>query len=347
MPESLIVPNGALPDIRPSDEKKKDYIADEVASVAAVVTFKNPKITKLTGTVYDQWYTSSCVLHGFYTQLEYEGIVPAKGMSQLRAYRKRVNYPQPGTGGVDGYMKIKAGQNYNADAPVTTGMAEMTANAMPYVEGLKLISDFDFLQYLDSAGNLKLNGVVPDVAAGKAVSIFIYADENEWAQEYVTIKNPTLTPDKAYVRHCVCIVPKGDFTENGRQWLAIHDSAKFGGRHLRYIRDDFFFKRCYFAAKVVKTGDFPPLPPIPQKPTIAVKLGERGEAVRVLQAYLAERKFLEAQYITGLYGQLTSKAVLWWQLYHHEKFNSSIPELLTLKGENFGPQSLKVVQQVS
>ncbi len=249
-----IISNGALPDTRPDAEKAKDFNAADVMTAGAVPTFAHPKPLVLGATVYSQEYTSSCVPHGFYTQLEYEHIVPASGMSQLRAYRKRINYPNPGSDAVDLYTKIKNGQSVNSDAPVVPNMNDAMANLMQIVLGESLIADFNYYSFTDYA-------LVPAaVASGKAVAIFIYATEDEWAQEYVTVKTPNLNIQTAYIRHCVCIMPNGDFTENGQQWLAVHDSAGFANRHLRYISYDFLLKRAYYASQVFIKGTIPPPP---------------------------------------------------------------------------------------
>jgi hypothetical protein len=76
----------------------------------------------------------------------------------------------------------------------------------------------------------------------------------------------------------------------------------------------------------------------------AVKLGDKGQAVLNLQGFLVEKGFLERKFITGNYLGLTAKAVMWFQLYHHDMFDIEIPEILDLKGEWFGAQSVKVAK---
>lgn len=341
-PFKKIVPDAALVDSRPEAEQKKDYKVDEV-KIAGASPFRNSRPRKLGATEYSQEYTSSCVPHGFYTQLEYEGFVsPAPhGLSQLLSYRKRSNYPNPGSIAVDMYTQIRGGQSPNSQAPVTNGMREAEANALPYTKGSTLIKDFNYFQFTD------LTQIPSAIAAGKAVAIFIYATNSEWSREYVTVRDPNLTIGNAYVRHCVCIMPNGDFEKNGEPWLAVHDSAAFGGRHLRYISLDFLLKRCYFAATVVAKEEVEQPPVIvDQAPTIACNLGDRGNAVSLLQGYLITNGYLEPQYNTGYYGALTAKAVLWFQLYNHKKFTADIPQLLEWGGEYWGTQSINAIKNV-
>lgn len=336
-----IISRDALPDNRPQNLKEKDYSTEEIAMAVAVEPFKNEKITKLTTTVYNQWYVGSCVPHGIYAQLEYEGI--AKDKSQLRAYRKRINYPQAGSIGVDMYDQIKGGQS--DDFPTPVGFTEAQATAMPYIVGTKTIKDFKYYQYIDKkTGKLVLDNVPADIASGKAVAIFIFASDEEWSQEYVEIKDDVKI-ENAEVRHCVCIIPKGDFMENGKKWLAVHDSAAFGGRHLRYISLEFFLARTYFAAKVLIAGEVVPVEPQPiGKPMTVCELGDRGDAVKALQNFLINEGKLESQYLTGYYGSLTAKAVLWWQLEHWDKFTSNVPQLLDWAGKYWGNQSIAIIK---
>jgi hypothetical protein len=88
----------------------------------------------------------------------------------------------------------------------------------------------------------------------------------------------------------------------------------------------------------------PPAPPMLGNPTVPCKLNDKGQDVLNLQSFLIKGKFLEPQYLTGFYGNLTAKAVLWWQLYNHKKFTPPIPDLLALKGESWGPQSIAALK---
>lgn len=285
MDPQKIVSDSALPDTRPYEKRVKDYPGEYVT--AAAPTFGNPKPTTLGATVYSQWYVGSCVPHGFYTQLEYEGILPPGNCSQLRAYRKRYSYPIPGAQMSDMYDKIRAGQSTNAEAPTTVGMTEDMATAMPLVAGSKIIQEFNYYPFTD------YTFVPAAVAAGKAVAIFIYATEDEWSQEYVKIKTPTLNISEAYVRHCVCLMPKGDFFEAGEKWLAVHDSAAFGNRHLRYISLDFFLKRCFAAAQVYKKGTIPPPPSFTYNFTKQLKYNSPANDPKEVKAMQQALQFLK------------------------------------------------------
>ncbi len=341
MPETNIIPNGALIDDRPAELKQKDYKAEDLLIAAAALPFGNAKPTALGATLYSQWYTSSCVPHGFLTQLEYEGIVPKTGLSQLRAYRKRLNYPNPGSGAVDIYSQIRDGHNENSNAPVTPNMNEVAANAMAYLRGAKLIPEFNYYGFDDFS-------LVPQsVAAGKAIAIFIFATEEEWSQEYVTIRKPDLNIMDAYVRHCVCVIPKGDFTENGEKWLAVQDSAAFGNRHLRYVRLDFFLKRCYYASQVYIKGAAPVPPTFQytfkkqlryQSPTNdANEVKQMQRALQVLKRPKTSTPYMIAG-LFGPFGPQTKKALGDFQTDNGIKDPDG-------QGTNFGPQTRKKMNE--
>lgn len=344
--EEKIVSIDALEDTRPVVLKEKDYSTEELASdtAAAIKPFQNERPLKVTATEYNQWYVGSCVPHGFWTQLEYEGIIDKSfNPSQLRSYRKRSNYPAPGSNGVDMYLKIQEGQSN--DFPTPEKFREAQATAMPLIVGTKQIKDFKFFQYLDKATFKILYDAIPvDIALGKAVTIFVYASDDEWSQRYVEAKDE-VSIGSAEVRHCVCVIPKGDFTKDGKRWLTVQDSAKFGKLGMRYLEFDTFFKsRVYFAAKVYLTEAIPKPEPVPTpKPTVACQLNDKNAAVLALQNFLIQEGKLKAEYATGFYGALTAKAVLWWQLENWNKFTSTIPELLDLGGKNWGPQSISII----
>ncbi len=347
-----IISQDALPDSRPVVQQEKDYSTQEIASTGVgVEVFKNKQIKKFSIAEFNQWYVGSCVPHGFITQLIYEGVITeeqAKGMF-LRVYRKRFNYPGAGSNGVDMFNQIRSGQS--TDFPTPEKFREAMANAMPYILGTKLIKDFNFFLYQDKKTYKWLVDDIPaDIAAGKAVSIFFWATDEEWSKEYVEVidANYPLNADSE-VRHCVCLVPKGDFTKDGKRWLTVQDSAKFGKRGMRYVEFDLFLKsRLYFAAKVYAAGDIPVPPPVVAvDPILPCEQGDRGDAVLALQNFLIKESKLGSEFATGYYGAITAKAVLWWQLEHWNDFTSNIPTLLDWGGKYWGNQSIEVFKKLN
>jgi len=338
-----------LIDTRPQKEKRKDLVADEVMLPRSATPFIETEPRELTATVYSQEQTSSCVPHGFLTALEYEGLIPVGAISQLRAYRKRANFPNPGSGAVDMWNKILDGQSPLQEAPVTPRMTEAMANAMQLIKGDPLIKPFRYFSfdklYYYTKNTQDNYRVAVAVASGKAVPIFIFATYDEWAREWVTVRTKGLKGNEAEVSHCVTIIPYGTFVKNGKRWFTIHDSAPFGGYHKRHVEfDEFFMERGFYAGEVFPI-EAPVTPPIllPVLPTALCKRGDRGNPVRDLQTYLISNGYLEPQYNTGFYGRLTADAVLWWQLERWDKFDVKIPQLLAWKGEYWGHGSIAII----
>lgn len=342
MDEDRIVLNAAIP----AEAPKSAYKDEELplpAGAASITPFKHKRPTKLGVTDFNQWYTSSCVFHAFLTALEYMGIITKETLkSQLRAYRKRINYPNEGSIGYDAWDQIRSGVSPLADFPTPEKMRESAANAMKLVMGDPVLKDkFNYFDITD------YSRIATYVASGKAVPIFIYATEDEWEKEYVDIEDDNLQIQNAQVRHAITIMPEGDFTEDGVQRFAVHDSAKFGKRGLRYLSLEFVLKRCYYAARIESKAD--PIvvePPVVDRiPDVKCQLNDRGENVLALQRFLYDQGKLNAEYITGFYGALTAKAVLWYQLENWQKFTSKIPEILDWKGEYWGDQSIATLNK--
>ena len=340
MDENLIVSNAAIPAEAPKTQYKDDEIAG--AAETPVEPFKHERIKELTASVFNQWYTSSCVFHAFLTALEYLGIITKEQVkSQLLAYRRRINFPNEGSIAYDAWDVIRNGVSAYKDGPTLEKMTEAAANAMKIVMGLPVLKDlfnhFEITDYSRVAGY---------VAQGKPVPVFIYATKAEWAQEYVEILDPNLKIESAAVRHAVTLIPKGDFTKNGISYFSTHDSAKFGNRHLRYVPNDFILKRSYYAARLEKKDEPVVVPPpvVDRLPDVAVKLNDKGNDVLALQRFLFDQGKLDAQYITGFYGPVTARAVLWYQLEKWQRFPAGIPQLLDWKGEYWGDQSIATIQ---
>jgi len=344
-----IISNSALPDTRPDSEKVKDYSTSEIlTSGKEVVPFENKQIKKLALEEINQWYAGSCVPHAFLIQLEYENISP-KNISRLRNYRKRSNFPQPGSIGINTYDNIRKG--LSNDFPTPARFTEEDATNMPYVLGEPmLLRDFNYYLYINSRTHSIEPEIIPiDIAKGKAVTIFIYATNDEWSREFVENTDTSVTLNNAYIRHAVCLVPKGDFTKNGKRWLAVHDSANFGGRFLRYISYEFLVDRVYFGAKVHAKDEVlvEPVEVVSDKAYLYCEFGNKGDSVLKLQTMLSNAGKLEKKFITGFYGALTAKAVLWWQLENWNLFTSSIPALLEMKGHFWGSQSTNALKKIN
>lgn len=337
--------NGVTEDVRSEKEKIKDWDSRELTLGATT----GKKITKLPAKLYDQMGTSACTAHAYLTMLEYNGVLTLP-VSRFTLYRKRNVYPAAGSNIVD--LILKSHPKFNPAGGLTkyddiihpSRLTEAWANTVPYLVGAQLSADFE---YYTAKTYSDLERIVN---SGLAVTIGFYSTNAEWRKEYVEETATITNPFAAAVRHQVTLIPNGAFTENGKLWFSVHDSAGFGGRFLRYVTLSFIQNRRInqpIFAIPANTAPVPPPPVLDAKPLVPVRLEDRGRDVENLQAYLAKRGYLEPRYVTGYYGQLTSKAVLWFQLYHHDKMTSKIPELLDLKGYWWGAQSINLVNTLN
>lgn len=336
--------NGVTEDVRSDKEKIKDWDSREITLGAT----EGKKITQLPIRLYDQMGTSACTAHAYLSMLEYNRVLNVP-VSRFALYRKRSIYPAGGSNITDLILKSDpafsslGGLTKYDDIIHPSNLTEAWANTVPYLLGSKIADGFDYYTIKDFEDLERI------VNSGLAVTFGFYSTNAEWRAEYVEEKTVITNPFSAQVRHQATLIPRGAFWENGKLWFSVHDSAGFGGRFLRYATLSFVKNRKInqpvFA--IPKEAIQIPQPPlIDVKPLVAVNLEDRGQAVENLQAYLAKRGFLDTKNITGYYGALTSKAVLWFQLYYHDMFNDNIPELLALKGQWWGKQSIEVVNKI-
>ncbi len=75
--------------------------------------------------------------------------------------------------------------------------------------------------------------------------------------------------------------------------------------------------------------------------------GEKGKKVESLQAYLYAEGDNTMRNVDGVYGPMTSRAVLRWHLKHQKLMGTSVSRLKRLKGNYFGPVSIRAWKKLS
>jgi hypothetical protein len=332
--------NGIIEDQRSDSEKAKDWDSREIALGSGT----GSKITKIPIKVYDQQGTSSCTAHAILSMMEYNQVLK-KEVSRYPLYRKRFNFPFEGSNATDLIQKSHSEHNQQGGLTLYDNLAhplnltEVWANSLPFIIGKDITVSFNYFTIRD------WDTLESTVNSGVAVTLAFYSTVSEWSREWVEERD-IVTPNNAKVRHQVTLIPKGAFRENGKLWFSVHDSAKFGNRHLRYATLDFFKNRVIVQPQFAIPKELAVEPPKVNKTLSAVKLGDKGQAVTNLQGFLADKGFLERRFVTGFFGPITSAALLHFQLYYHQEFDNSIPELLKMKGEYFGPQSIEVAKSI-
>lgn len=299
---------GLLPDTRTPLEKGKDWLHEEVATKSRVIKFvtKNEADEQERYYNYDQKRTSSCVANALALQVN---ILTNLIGSPMFIYRNRSNYSGEGMIGENaGNILDKKGIPQYDLLPNT--ITESEANAIEITDELSREalknSGYNYFSLQDKS---YLN-VADLVNQGKAVKIFIYATEQEWRQEWVDIKEKDLSIWEASVRHAIVVLPNTAFLYKGKYYVKIQDSAKFGGRTYRYVSEDFFNKRVYFAQYLVKKPETLPEVPKPKYTfTRNLTIGSTGADVKALQDILKYEKCFDYPTSTGLFYGYTRSGV--------------------------------------
>lgn len=243
---------GALPDTRTEEAKKKDYKIEEIIASFAPVNWQKKKKYR-TFPIFDQDGSGSCVAQtgrkmlGVYTFLKGGGFVP---LSAAHIYQRRANKPAGGMAGDDVFKIMQNGTTLEILAPGE----KMTDTQMDAVK----VSDFDVQVGRPFKIGAYLQVPVKDIETvasliqetGKAVMVWFYFKNSEWtARPKVTDPNLDLyAPSTA--RHSVAAV---DFTltDDGKKALVIDDSwgpNAGNGAGQRIIDEDFYNARNWYTA---------------------------------------------------------------------------------------------------
>lgn len=295
---------GVSLDTRPPLEKQKDYMHEETQlASASVPSYDNQKIVNSPYIIENQNQTSSCVPHGVTLAAgiyfnDIAGIF--RRLSKMFVYRQRSNYPNEGMWLQEAFDIIrKNGSCLYENLP--NSMTEAQANAIVLTQEQK---DQALANKVPEYFTIQNPGDIDTLCAvaqqGIPVSIVMYSSYREWSAIFVAILD-AVGFYTAPVRHCICILPKSGFRENGKRYLTIQDSAWFGGFFLRHLDEDFIKARVYGAAY------WKPYiaPPVVSKPSYSFKYplsyGSKGADVVALQNILIYEQLLPADLNTGNY----------------------------------------------
>lgn len=240
-----------LIDIRPREEKEKDYDSREIVASSVVPKyFTRAKAIKEIGKYpdFNQFYTLSCAAHsgtfsiaGIRQKLKNSPFVKLAAMFM---YRLRTNYPNGGMFVHDvGNIGNKLGACLFETLP--TPKTEAEANKIIITESMKqeaskfAVNTRFFTitsKNIDDYANIA-NGM------GTFLPLFVWGSEKEWSMEYPEVLDQNLTLESAYIRHLVTILPNSGYTYKGKKYLIIKDSSWFGGRKYRHVSEDWFKSR--------------------------------------------------------------------------------------------------------
>lgn len=333
---------GVVKDRRAQWEKDKDYLSEERVPVETSDPFGNAQLTVSPYPYLNQLSTSECVPHSITLALAIERKNDTGNFSLLSptfVYRLRSNYPRAGSAPQDIFELCR---KYGAPLldSLATPLNEVLANRVTltpqmYIEAAIYKGSSPY--YTIGTPN-SITEIAKIAQQGHAVPITLFATEEEYAREYPVILNPTLTYSQAEVQHEVCVLPYSGFIKDGVKYVAIQDSAWFGGFKLRYLSETFIKARVYGACywvtvNVLGTGPKPKW--VFTKP---LTVGDRGPDVEALQHLLISEGLLPNDLASGYFGGYTLAGVRAFQ-------NKYASEILTPSGlfnptGYFGPASM-------
>lgn len=303
---------GVVFDPRAEDAKQKDFLHEERVPAPTPDPFSNPKIEQSPFPYENQWRTSSCVPHGVALATSVERVLDGgefARLAQLFVYRLRANFGSEGAWLQDIFNIIaKWGAPLFASLPTPDNATESYANGVKltnqqYIEA-EIYRGGEYYSLEEPTDFVEIARIAQQ---GHAVPILIYATYEEWAREYPVILNPNLQlrDAAAAVHHCIAVLPKSGFWENGKRYVTIQDSAHFGGIKKRHLSEDFIKARCYGAAywdtvKFIGNGERPQF-----TFTKTLKFGANSNEVKQVQNLLIAEGLLPVDLNTGYFGGRT------------------------------------------
>lgn len=312
------IDTGVRPDNRHFEDKKKDFLHEEIVADATMAVYRTKQEVLPITTKYpkeNQYTTLSCVAHGDTLALGIDNEIEGNGyvrLSKAAYYRLRSNYPG---GGMNGDDSGQIGTKFAAPLfeVLPTPVSEERINQVVVTsEMIEKAKPYRAKNYVRISECRDIDILASVASQGKGVPIMIYATEKEWSQEYPKILS-NISPGSAPIRHEVCILPNANFIENGVKYVTIQDSAHFGGLTIRYLSEDFIKQRVFYA-KYFLNLENTPAPVEKEKPkhkfTQQLKFGMKNDEVLWLQKCLQYDGLFPSNVTpTGLFAGITLKAV--------------------------------------
>ena len=308
--------SGAVVDIRPEEEKAKDFQFSEIVASANPVNWieKNPADYRRFP-IFNQDGSGSCVAQ---TQAKELGILRwlkdkiYVHFSAGDIYQRRSNKPASGMGSIDVRQIAAKGATLEVLAP-SQNMSDAQMDALVVEDYKRSVgSVFAVPNYVSlTSGDMETIASVIQTT-GKGVMVWFFWKIDEWT-EHPKVLYPTLSlndNDPSIGRHSVCAV---DFTlVDGKKCLVIEDSwgSSYGLAGQRIIDEDFFKTRNFYAGYLVSFKFDAP----DTKPHFVfntdMEFGQTNDDIIHLQDCLKyEKLFPSNTQSSGYYGAITKKAV--------------------------------------
>lgn len=333
---------GVISDQRTNGEKQQDYLHEERNVSVSADPFGNSQITLSPYPYENQLSTSECVPHAVGLALSIERKTAGQNFEQLSpsfVYRLRSNYSNAGSAPQNVFNIYK-----NTGAPLFTTLptpqTEQEANAL--ILSNQMYTEAQIYRgatYYTLGTPNDISTIAQIIQQGHPVAITLFATEDEYSRQYPVILTPSLTYAQAAVQHEVCVLPYSGFIKDGIKYVAIQDSAWFGGWKLRYLSETFIKTRVYGAMYWIGSQTLSVGPKPNFKFTQTLQFGSRSNEVIYMQRFLVSEGLLPSDCVTGYFGGYTLAAVKAFQA----KYASDIllPVGLMAPTGIWGPSSIK------
>lgn len=298
---------GALIDTRPTEEKKEDHHISEIVAGTAMVTYKElrPDEIRVFG-IQDQGWKSDCVAESR-RKLKRILFKVNKNLtldfSSVAFYRKRANFPSGGMASSDAIaLDQNVGMTLDALVPSDELNTESLANSVApeaYNDDVAGVfrtanKDINF-----TPGDLETPaGTIQKTRKG--VMMWFFFTSTEWSAEVPIIQDYHLDLyAPTTLRHSVVGIEPALY--KGQKGIWIDDSAHFGGLSRRFITEDFYKTRNWFAS-------------YPMSFRFEIDKGQRpvfkdGNVISLQNCLKFEGVFPTNIDSTGVYGSITRQAV--------------------------------------
>lgn len=260
--------DGALLDLRPTEERAGDILFEEVVASAAPVVWTEKSPDKWRSfPIFNQGTSGSCVAQtlkkmlGVYVWLSTNVFVK---LSASHIYQRRKNRPNDGMGGADAFEIVAKGTTLEDFAP-SEMMSDMQMDSVVVKPFMEKIGEV-FKTGKPIVGPTKDIETVASIIqkTGKAVMVWFYFSSGKTPREWTAIPkiqypNLDLNASTGVARHSVAAI---DWTLLGRSnvpsypeyWgkkALIIDDSSFSDNAIkgrRIITEDFFKKRNWYTA---------------------------------------------------------------------------------------------------
>lgn len=354
-------------DPRSEEEKQRDWHISEAVAAASPVNWVEMKPSEVRQFgVQNQDGQLSCVAQ---TRRKLRRIMfkVNKGLdvdfSALHLYRRRFNYPDGGMAAMDA---VKIDRTFGMTlAPLmpSDGMSEAAANAVkiePYMDEVAKIFKTEN-EFVFTAGDLETIASTIQTTR-KGVMVWFYFTSDEWSREVPVVIDVSLNVyDARASRHSVAAVEPAIY--QGKKGVWIEDSAHFGGLNRRFITEEFFKARNFWASYPINlkfgagvdTGTnkpvytftkplvFIPLSPSGIISNIPLHEAQKADVIALQNILKYEGLFALNIDSTGYYGNITADAIDKFQRKYQVAPTS---ELDALKGKRVGDKTIQKLNQL-